>query len=421
MAFKDTFNIAQKLGLRYIWIDSLCIIQDDPEDIKIELLRMPDIFKNADLTICASSSETCTEGFLQQRPDYSKVQIALDLPLGESGTAHLDSYTWWSPPVPEPLSQRAWAFQERLLSHRLLEYGWRTSRWSCSCEQNYSGNNDLSIPRHPSWASDAVKSYKNYSLFSFLNPPWIRGFSLSKSDLLDSWARIIRKYSALKLTFPQDRLAAISGVAIELQRATGVRYLAGLWVHETMPSFLLWRTETPFSERRMRPDERRAPSWSWAAIDEGVIFQLSRVVLESFRIVDLGVSGDFDRSVQGFMKMRGPVRRGLFWHGSGTIAVDHSESHLAITKQNSKGLLIWPDCVGDIVLCDQGNVRMMEVELTFIAVGRAHTDHGIIRGLMLLRDKSGESSNYRRVGLFQAQDGGDFQVENWSVEEAIVS
>ncbi|KAG7152023.1 hypothetical protein HYQ46_012149 [Verticillium longisporum] len=117
------------------------------------------------------------------------------------------------------------------------------------------------------------------------------------SDLFNSWTLIIRKYSALKLTFPQDRLAAISGVAIELQRATGVRYLAGLWNHERLPSFLLWRTEMAFSERCMRPDEPCAPSWSWAAIDEGVIFQHSKVALESFEIVDVWVSGDFDRPI----------------------------------------------------------------------------------------------------------------------------
>ncbi|KAH6884912.1 hypothetical protein B0T10DRAFT_462606 [Thelonectria olida] len=317
-----------------------------PRGSKSDLLQMPNIFKYADLTVCASSSKTCTEGFLQQRPEYSERQITLNLPEGKLGTAYLDSYTWWSPPVSEPLSQRARAYQERLLSPRLLEYGWRTSR-----------------------------------LFSLMNPPGVRLFSLSESDLFNSWALIIRKYSALKLTFPRDRLAAISGVAIELQRATGAPYLAGLWDHERLPSFLLWRTETPFSERCVRPDERRAPSWSWSAIDEGVIFQHSKVGLESFKIVDSGVTGDFDQSVQELMKMRGLVRR---------------------------------------VRYDQGNIRMMEVELTFIAVGRAHTDHGVIRGLMLLRDKAGESSGYRRVGVFQARDEGGFKVENWCIEEAVV-
>ncbi|KAH7145687.1 heterokaryon incompatibility protein-domain-containing protein [Dactylonectria estremocensis] len=416
-AFKDTFKIAEKLGFRFVWIDSLCIIQDDPADLKTELLAMPNIFKHADLTVCASSSKAFTEGFLQQRPDFREKQIMLNLPEGTSGTAHLDSYTWWAPPVPEPLAQRVWAYQERWLSPRLLEYGWRTSRWSCSCQKNYSGNNNLSILKDPSRASDAVKSHKYYSLFSYLNPPGVRQFSLSGSDLFNSWTSIIRKYSALKLTFPQDRLAAISGVAIELHRATGVGYLTGLWDHERLPSFLLWRTERRFSERRMRPDDRRAPSWSWAAIDEGVIFQHSRVVLESFKIVDVGVSGDFDRSVQGFMKMRGPVRQGLFWHGSGTVALDPSESHITITKQDGHELLIWPDCVSDIVHREQGNAELVEIELTLIAVGRAHTDHGIIRGLMLLRDTAKESSDYRRVGMFQARDEGDFTVDNWGIEE----
>ncbi|WQF82230.1 Putative heterokaryon incompatibility [Colletotrichum destructivum] len=418
--FKDTFKVVQQLGFRYVWIDSLCIVQDDHQDLEIELLQMPNIYKYADLTICASSSKTFTEGFLQRRPDFSERRILLNLPQNKSGTAYMDSFTWWSPPITEPIAQRAWAYQERLLSPRLLEYGWRTARWSCSCHRSYSGSNNLSVQHCTRGVSESVNRERIYSLFSYLNPQGLRHISLSASDLFVTWTRVVRKYSALKLTFPQDRLAAISGVAIELQESTGAQYLAGLWKHELLPSFLLWRTEMSFPKRCKRPDDCRAPSWSWAAIDEGVIFEHSRVVIEPFSVVDVEVSGDFDASIQGSMKMRGPIRRDPLWSRGRSVTLDSSEAHLTITSLDGQECLIWPDCLGDIVRWNQGKLELMGVTLMFIVIGRCQADHSVVRGLMLHQCEAEGNSNYKRVGMFQTRDEGDFMLENWDIEEIVV-
>jgi hypothetical protein len=410
VAFKDTFKITRLLGFRYIWIDSLCIIQDDPEDLESEILQMPHIFKNADLTICVSSSQSYREEFLNARPDYSESKIRLRLPGGTLGTVHLDSFLWWSPPVPEPLGTRAWAFQERLLSPRILEYGWRTARWTCSCCNSYSGF--TKPPVSESFGTDLENRTQpiSYNLFMYLNPLGIRHFPVSSTSLFVSWYAIVHQYSALKLTFPKDRLAAIGGIAAELQRKTSVRYLAGLWYHERLPSLLQWRVVSPLCELQPRPRETRAPSWSWVGIDDEVVIQQSNIGVETFKILGVDVSGGFGTSASGFIEMEGPVRKGLWWRGNGDFRIEPE-----VLVQPNLELSIWPDCTGELLRFIDGRPTIPEMELTLLAVGRAHLDYGIVRGLILVRPEPSKK-HYMRVAMFQVRDGGDFFIQDWDIQ-----
>lgn len=425
-AFRDAFTVARSLGIRYVWIDSLCIIQDSPEDLRAELLDLPNIFKYAELTICASSSKNPRDGFLQQRPDHSERQITIELPEGSSGTVYMDTYNWHEPKVPEPLSQRAWAFQERHISPRLLEYGWRTSRWVCHCQYGYSGRKMLRIEsKHDAAHPKAKHNYKYFTLFSFLNPPGARWISpaLLDEDAFFCWIAIVEEYSSRSLTFPEDRLTAISGIAMEVQRSTGLRYLAGVWDHERLPSFIQWKIVSPLSERQARPESRRAPSWSWAAIDASVTFQASKNILESFKIVQVEVSGDFNPSIQGFMRIQGPARRcSLSKDSKGVAEVTQSwGSHVAVTRQDGRELVIWPDCAGEIVRHNQDGIELVDGEVALLAATRANIDPGIVRGLILRQDEACKDGEYRRVGYFQARDEGDFVVGDWAIEDFIIS
>jgi Heterokaryon incompatibility protein (HET) len=90
--FQDSFRAARKLGYQYIWIDSLCIVQNDDDDKEKEILQMPHIYKNADVTLCASISKSCYDGFLQTRPDFSQFRIPFILSGQLHGTVYMDSY-----------------------------------------------------------------------------------------------------------------------------------------------------------------------------------------------------------------------------------------------------------------------------------------------------------------------------------------
>lgn len=166
------------------------------------------------------------------------------MPNDRFGTIYLDRVPRIFPSVTEPLVTRAWALQERFLSPRLLEYGWRTLLWSCSCSERYSGYQPL--PALNESNGDALPA-PSYSLFGYLNPSGIRRIPQRRDEIFDYWVGIVNQYTRCNLTFPDDRLAAIGGVAAEIQERTGVPYLAGLWDYERLPSLLLWRVDSPLS------------------------------------------------------------------------------------------------------------------------------------------------------------------------------
>ena len=119
--FQDAITVTHQLGLRFLWIDSLCIIQDDPEDVANEISKMPDIYKHAYVTISASVASGCRDGFLQDRPWQQPVAIPCRCEGGMMGTAFFtDQSTDGS--LYDPVHFRAWTLQERILSPRFLDY-----------------------------------------------------------------------------------------------------------------------------------------------------------------------------------------------------------------------------------------------------------------------------------------------------------
>jgi hypothetical protein len=64
---QDAVFLTRYLGIRYLWADCLCILQDDKADWEYEASRMADVYSNAYLTIAATRASHCGEGFLQAR------------------------------------------------------------------------------------------------------------------------------------------------------------------------------------------------------------------------------------------------------------------------------------------------------------------------------------------------------------------
>lgn len=150
-----------------------------------------------------------------------------------------------------PLLERAWVHQERLLSHRVLHFGPQELIWECfvaySCE--CSGVRLMIDPAKRTHTPD----FKHGSL----------------DDIAIRWHRLVCQYSGLKLTFPSDRLPAISGLAKQFQKYRSDRYLAGLW-EDTFKQDLLWNVSADHPPPRSQP--WRAPTWSWASVDCKVNF-----------------------------------------------------------------------------------------------------------------------------------------------------
>lgn len=254
--FQEAIEFTQKLGIRYLWIDSLCIIQGDLDDWRREAANMPQVYQNALLTIAATDSSDGSEGLFK-----SPNRLFRGVELKEHGQFPFSFFARVIPPhnlEHSPLLRRAWVYQERLLSQRMVHFTPSELIWECQqsmeCQCSPEGNifdNDRSLTQ---W--DGRKTKIEHA--QFLS---------SKINIEKRWTMIIQEYSRLQLSFYSDKLIALSGVAKEMHsfRPHDV-YLAGMWknnfVHDS-----LWRAGSPNQPRAI---EWCAPTWSWASVQRGV-------------------------------------------------------------------------------------------------------------------------------------------------------
>ncbi|OBT98050.2 hypothetical protein VE01_03904 [Pseudogymnoascus verrucosus] len=269
--FQDAVTITRKLGYRYLWIDSLCILQDSRTDWETASVKMGDIYKDSALTIAAAVS-TGSNGNLIHVYEQPPVPILHNsLKLNASGDSHrpvsirrkekyedelIDGI------VKSHLATRGWALQERYLSERILYYGKRQLYWECRgllCAADGDEPDKYNENQFWRWHNrpqDIQKLTPNSTA---------AGITPSKyMEFCSTWYSILEQYSKRNLTVASDKLPAISGVAAQFAHLTGDKYVAGLWERDLRVG-LLWRCEEPKNSRR--PREFRAPTWSWAALD----------------------------------------------------------------------------------------------------------------------------------------------------------
>jgi hypothetical protein len=259
----DAIEVSVRLGIYYLWIDSLCIIQDDPEDVAREIDNMDDIYQGTTVTISAASSSCYRDGFLNTRQAHVQSKPKFKFPLtcsdDKSGTVflllHQSGYPYrdW---VPDPINNRAWTLQEHVLSPRILYYSSQQLHWFCKGTR----------------ASDGGLSLEQTELGPF--DVTMLSFSLSRAAIASTswelfWKDLLSSYLSRGLTNPMDRLSAISAVGEELARVTHTSFVAGLF-ESTLAHNLCWN-RVRSSPIQPRPATYRAPSWSWAAVD-GPIF-----------------------------------------------------------------------------------------------------------------------------------------------------
>lgn len=265
--FKDAITITRKLGFRFIWIDSLCIIQDSGSDWETEAQRMGNVYKNATLTVAASGSPNTTAGILNRYSPAVSTSLKHDcrLPLEESGPGKV--YLCRREPREEsfvecltslPLATRGWALQEQMLAARTLYFGKRTIYWNCRSHQ-LSADHATANPFLNGYLPDAIPA-----LFSNSN-----GREASdERDIYFRWLGIVNVYASRDLTKASDKLPAISGLAAEVSRLTGAKYLAGIW-QEDLLNGLLWY---PTLSQRNTENLLTGPSWSWVGVDTELQF-----------------------------------------------------------------------------------------------------------------------------------------------------
>lgn len=254
---RDAIFCTHNLNLRYLWADTLCILQDSDEDKQREIPQMCDIYRCAYVTIIAASSWKVSEGFLHNRKKPVETLLPFLCPDGKLGTISVDED---DRPMSskEPVNRRAWCFQERLLSPRTLVYASHTLQYQCQTAMNEIGDIWNYLP------SKEQGELRLPDTMVSCTP----SRTLSSNDVevvLTAWRSVLKDYTQRAVSNPSDRLVAISGIAQLFQRwwGDGNRYIAGLWERD-LSTDLLWYRDSP-SYGSLVTGQFLAPSWSWAA------------------------------------------------------------------------------------------------------------------------------------------------------------
>ncbi|UZP38276.1 hypothetical protein NXS19_006092 [Fusarium pseudograminearum] len=262
---QDAIKLTREFGIRYLWIDSMCICQDDYDDWERESARMLSVYANAYLTINASNGKDSSVGlfakasskeYFEFEQTYQGVRghaLACAVPFEES-MQHV-----YIQLKEDPVSHRGWTLQERVLSRRTLFYS--GGQMMFECNHGFRKEDGWAIDeRFPSISSQPQMVSDDQTKDSDLG--------VSTDKLLRSWYQLLATYGGRKLTKPSDKLPAVSGLASIMSERLNDEYVAGHW-----RSLLI--TELPWQPGDCkRVPEYRAPSWSWASVDGGIGIRL---------------------------------------------------------------------------------------------------------------------------------------------------
>ncbi|MCJ1424334.1 hypothetical protein MMC29_002221 [Sticta canariensis] len=313
-SLQDAVKVTTELGLKYIWIDSLCIIQDSPSDKEREISQMAQVYSNAYITICAANAKACSEGFLKSSgevkpglgssPGDGLLKMPYKCQNGDLGNVFFREespyHSMW-----EPISKRAWTLQERLLSPRALIYGSRFL-WQCHTAQYSDGGIE-------DWSFDVLGSgHRRLLSGASGSMQSARQTGIGLQQVFQVWYHTVQEYTRRELTLPSDKLPAIAGMAKAVHDITGDIYLAGLW-KSNLAYELMWSSQP--ATRFATPAVWRAPSWSWASIDHGVSFDkitedstlLARVI--SCDVTPRSEQAPFGEITHGILEIDGPLKK----------------------------------------------------------------------------------------------------------------
>ncbi|KAF7531117.1 hypothetical protein G7054_g9175 [Neopestalotiopsis clavispora] len=240
--FQDVVDVSRQLEVQYLWLDSICIIQNDTKDWASESTKMESVYSSSYVTIAASSAASSLVGLPKQRPERPCVRIG-DFYFAEN----IDNFE--NDVEKAVLNSRGWVFQEHALSRRCIHFTSGQIYWECGdgihCETLAKLSNPyaafLGDAKFPSFAEEYFKGGK-----------------------ILHFQEIFKVYSKLAFSEKKDRSKALQGLESRLAQTMGkVQY--GI-IENMLGRTLLWRAATPRSMERITYDgDRDVPSWSWMA------------------------------------------------------------------------------------------------------------------------------------------------------------
>ncbi|KAK0732494.1 heterokaryon incompatibility protein-domain-containing protein [Apiosordaria backusii] len=258
--FEDAGKVAHWFKVRWLWIDSLCILQNSQDDWQREAIMMYDVYKNALLNISADDSPDSRFGCFRNRDPLAVLPMSLRFPGQEEWKVWLapDTHAVFEGITDSPLAKRGWVFQERQLSRRVLHFTSHELIWECCAEAPYFASETFPGGAPFKSVFNGKPKFQTQSNLSATGD--------SSSQLHVAWAKICKEYSGKIFSHVQDKLVALSGLAQEFEvHFPDDTYIAGMW-RSTFPHSLLWKSSDRSSPVKI-PEAYLAPSWSWLSID----------------------------------------------------------------------------------------------------------------------------------------------------------
>ncbi|KAK0619613.1 heterokaryon incompatibility protein-domain-containing protein [Immersiella caudata] len=274
--FRDAILITKSLGIRYLWIDALCIIQDDMADWQREAAKMASVFRCAYVTLAAASPNAKTNGFeLADIPPSTQFRVGCSESGRQSGKTDLRIIS--RPPDfatgveclsvfgLSPMHDRGWIFQELVLSSRIVHFVAGQLFWQCQSIFESEDRTVQSTDHEVSWHFGTHTYPRNY-LTSSSSPvvrPILSSSSSSSNATEDfTWWTWVFEHSDRKLTKAEDDLPSLAGAVDFYRQLTGDEPVVGLWL-EGLAFHLSWQT---IATDKVPSREPTQPSWSWTSI-----------------------------------------------------------------------------------------------------------------------------------------------------------
>ncbi|KAH8647043.1 heterokaryon incompatibility protein-domain-containing protein [Tricladium varicosporioides] len=430
--FQDAVMISCSLGICYLWIDSLCIVQDDEVDWAKEAARMKDIYARSYITFAAAIGKDSRYGLFSREPE------AVSICEGK-GPKRCARYTVWTTSV---LSTRAWVMQERLLSRRTLYFYEDEVLLECPsavrCQCGGETSLYISNMSYQSWAltwgnarqctdndtilyrfTQARRHINDSSRNRQPDGEETRGLAPCTSNtavfaLVTLWDELLEHYCQRNITKLSDRLPAFAGIARAFGNS-GVlgKYTSGLWDGLFLP-LMLWYiepTKSPKLEQPSKADSALAPSWSWASVSGAWCYSRIPFSYEFYAMAKPHQPGSMPQSHNylGALKTEVITIEGCIATATihyNTLYPGFQQDHTYTDRFKAQRVKLvaddeyiemWPDFVMDAL---ENPVNSGELVYCLPIQGNSESEPRVIQGLVL-RINEQDPALFSRIGIFQ--------------------
>jgi hypothetical protein len=453
--FRDAVDITRGLGYSYLWIDSLCIIQDDQDDWERESTQMASIYQNSLLTIAASRALDAQSGCILApgekqyiwTPERSAQPVEQSR-LPRSKAERIFSTEIWQPfsvgeytvrlqPSHEalridtrrlaedhielglPLFTRVWFLQERVLSPRVLHFGPMEMFWECfggmRCE---CSETDVMGHRRSYFQArshhGAKRCYAALLEHSTPGNPHRVANASSGSERISLWSKLVEEYSRLRLTYQRDRLPALLGIA-----NSQPSYFAGTILND-FPQCLYWEFDPATRTAARRPPSFQAPTFSWASIEGPINYKSAPMYYPQFntRKVTSELLHRDDKpewtELYSVITVPNIIIRG--WHGSTSVNRVFTQNGKSICEIQARNLYQTFALDVDIDVSGSAEVRVGD-KITCLLLECGKADRGRFYQpvepyqavALALRPSIRVSTAYERVGLIYPRQRTDLE------------